>query len=121
MIDCPECMEPIRGVKCACGYVVPRVVSFPGDRRSNPETVLTEQARQWLEANGIHKPGMTRAEKTQADREYIKRLARLPRPESNAWAYQIISDIADGVYVTPYAEACAREVTGIEREERKAA
>lgn len=109
MIDCPECMEPIKGHKCACGYVVPRTV-FNRDQTVNPETELTEYSRRCLEAWGVHKPGMTRAQKTQANKDYIKQLLKSPKPDGHAWARKILEDVAEGVWVNSYSEACAREV-----------
>lgn len=120
MTECPECMATFKGNKCACGYTPPRVAYFT-EKATREEAVASEQARQWLEHHGIHKPGMTRKEKTAASIAYMKRIKSMPKPESNAWAFEIISRIADGEIVTAHAEACAREVARVPKDQREAA
>ena len=88
---------------------------------SQLEAQKTAEARQWLEHRGIHKPRMTRKEKTEANRAYLRKLKTMAKPEPHAWAYEIISLIADGEIVTHHAEAMAREVTGISKDEKEAA
>jgi len=124
MIECPECMEVFNGSKCSCGYVPRAAVAFFGEKPIRDERALTEQAQSWLAHNGIHKPGMTRAEKTKANFAYMKRLAATAKKadtEPHAWAYEILTKIADGEVVSVFQEKCARDVTGIYREEREAA
>lgn len=77
------------------------------------EQIASEQARQWLERHGIHRSGMTRKERTAANMEYMRRLKTLPKPEPTAWAFEIVSRIVEGEIVSPWAEKCARDVSGV--------
>lgn len=123
MIECPECLEVFKGLKCSCGYT-PKVAAFTHRASSSPEHGLTRSSQDWLLSNGIHKAGMTRAEKTLANRAYMKRLGKTgakAQVEPHAWAYEIITKLADGEVVNSWAEKLARDVTGIQREELRAA
>jgi len=117
MIECPKCFSQFNGKKCSCGYTPPRIAYFhPPEAKS--ESVSTEHARQWLDRNGIHKPGMSREEKTKSCLAYMRKLKTSPKPEPTAWAFEIISRIADGEIVSAHAEAIAREVSGVKKEQR---
>lgn len=127
-VPCPECGTKIEATArgCACGWGSRRGSYAPSGYDDEArqqrlrmiadlESVKTAEAQRWLESHGIHKAGMSRKEKTQANLTYMHRLKVMPKPESHAWAYEIISRIADGERVTAHAEAMAREVTKIER------
>ncbi len=133
-VPCPECGTKIEATArgCACGWGSRRGSyansGYSDDDRQQRarmiaelESAKTADARKWLESHGIHKAGMSRKEKTAADLAYMRWLKVMPKPESHAWAYEIISRIADGERVTAHAEAMAREVTKIPREHRVAA
>ena len=77
------------------------------------EQQASERARQWLEQHGIHKPGMSRRERTAANMEYMRKLKTLPKPEPTAWAFEIVSRIVEGEIVSPWVEKCARDVSGV--------
>lgn len=124
MIECPKCFSTFAGKRCTCGYEPRNAVAYISETPTRDERALTEQAQSWLAHNGIHKPGMTRAEKTKANFAYMKRLAATAKKadtEPHAWAYEILTKIADGEVVSAFQEKCARDVTGIWREERDAA
>lgn len=133
-VPCPECGTKIEATArgCACGWGSHRG-SYPpagyddearqqrGRMIADIESVKTDEARKWLESHGIHKAGMSRKEKTEANLAYMRRMKVMPKPEPTAWAYEILSRIADGVKVSGHAEAMAREVTKIKREHLEAA
>ena len=120
MIECPNCFNAFAGPKCSCGYVPPRVTPIRTDATKS-EPALTQASREWLESAGIHKPGMTRAEKTRANLDYMKRLTKTAKPDPRAWAHSILSDIESGVVIHPYVAACAREAIGPQKEQERAA
>jgi hypothetical protein len=118
MTECPQCFANFKGYKCTCGYTPRNSVAFIADAPKRDERVLTEQAQSWLAHNGIHKPGMTRAEKTKANFDYMKRLAATAKKselEPHAWAYEVLTKISDGEVVSAHAEKMARDVSGVER------
>ena len=124
MTECPQCFANFKGYKCTCGYVPKAVVAVNTLRESNPEHGLTKSSQDWLRSNRVHSDSMSRKEKTAANLAYIKRL-QLSTPkaaaEPHAWAYEVLTKIADGEVVHPHSEFLARQVTGIQREEREAA
>lgn len=109
MIECPKCFSQFNGKKCSCGYLPPRIAYFR-ESEAKSESVATDRARQWLERHGIHKPGMSRKEKTQACLAHMRRVKTMAKPEPTAWAYEILSRVADGEIVTPLMHKMATEV-----------
>jgi len=123
MNSCPECGSALNyGAKsCSCGWgkaknngmSQPEKDQWDRDHKAAmkiQDDIATEQAQIWLEKNGIvgrHVKGIERRKALQA---YLKRLNSLPRPESTAWAYDIVSRIADGEIVCGEAEKMARSV-----------
>jgi hypothetical protein len=94
------------------------------EQRNRTEREHQAECTRWLTANGIHKPGMTRKEKTLANLAYIKRLqatAKKSQLEPHAWAFEILTKLADGEVVHQLQEQMAREVTGVWREEKAVA
>lgn len=74
------------------------------------EDAATDHAREWLEQHGVVSRPAEGSTRREALRAYIKRLNSLPRPESKAWAYEVISAVADGDCVPWLCEQNAREV-----------
>lgn len=84
------------------------------------ESALTQQAREWNDAQGITNPSMTPAERVAALKAHCKRLNAMPavaQTSPKAWAYKIMSDLADGVLVDHQVAKMAKEVVGVKNEE----
>lgn len=93
--------------------------NFANDRRQAmnvSEAVATQQARQWLADHRIVPQSVGGAQRREALRAYIARLKTLPKPESRAWAYEIMSRIADGEVMPRICEQLASEVVAMGRD-----
>lgn len=119
---CPECGTIIGkfAKTCSCGWGSGKSAMSEFDKiewvRSHKEAlkvqedIATEQAQIWLEKNGVVGRNVRGQERREALVAYIKRLKTLPKPEPTAWAYEIVSRIADGESVSYAVEKMAREV-----------
>lgn len=111
-IECPQCWNSFSGPKCKCGYV-PKVERSPAERSMairELERSKTEEAKDWLVHHKIVCREVKGAERRQALQAYMRKLKTLPKPETYAWAYEILSRIADGEIVTPLMHKMATEV-----------
>lgn len=127
MIECPKCFNQFNGAKCGCGYV-PRntapINATQFQERMAREREFQAECARWLLHNRVITAQMSKPEKMKAMAVYRARLLKarpIAETEPRAWAYEILSKIADGEIVSPVQEQMAREVTGIWREERDAA
>lgn len=123
MKECPECGSALNyGAKsCSCGWGKSKdhgMSQFEKDQWDRDhkaamkiqEDIATEQAQTWLEKNGIVGRQVKGLERRKALTAYLKKLNSMPRPESHAWAYDIVSRIADGEIICGEAEKMARSV-----------
>ena len=86
--------------------------------KAQQEAAHTQAAQDWLKDRRIINDNMTLDERRAVLRAYRKRLATAPQDwvrEPHLWAHTVLSEIADGVIVSPLAARWAKEVVNRER------
>lgn len=85
-------------------------------QRMETERAFSKSCRDWLDHNQITKPGMTQGDRMKAMAPFRNRVKAdlLNGPsDTRAWAFDVVSRIADGEIYSAHAETMARDVVAM--------